>query len=85
MTTQTEAPQILTREQWAAAIKADGGHVITVDDGVSSFSITPGFVGFDHVDMIDWQMNECREHGRLWPETRDAFLDARLMWCALER
>lgn len=82
MTTTLEP---LSREQWTAAIAADGGEVITVDDGVSSFSITPCYVGFDHVDMIDYQMAESKRTGRLWPRTADMLLDARAVWAALER
>jgi hypothetical protein len=78
-------PVRLSREKWQAAIERDGGEVLTVDDGVAEWSITPAFVGFDHVDMIDHQMAYAMECGRLWPETRDAFLDARAVWAALER
>lgn len=75
----------LTREEWKEAIERDGGEVLTVEDGVASWSITPAYVGFDHVDMIDFQMAEAQRSGRLWPDTRDAFLDARSVWSALER
>lgn len=78
-------PTPLTRDEWNAAIERDGGEVLTVDDGVASWSITPAYVGFDHVDMIDHQMSYAAAHRRLWPQTRDAFLDARLMWAELER
>lgn len=78
-------PVRMSREQWNAAIEADGGEVLTVDDGVAEWSITPAYVGFDHVDMIDHQMAYAAECNRLWPETRDAFLDARSVWAALER
>lgn len=78
-------PVPLTREGWNAAIELDGGEVLTVDDGVASWSITPAYVGFDHVDMIDYQMTQAAKCGRLWPTTRDAFLDARLVWADLER
>jgi hypothetical protein len=78
-------PVRLSREEWNAAIERDGGEVLTVDDGVASWSITPAYVGFDHVDMIDHQMAEAQRSGRLWPETRDAFLDARSVWSSLER
>ncbi|ROS28904.1 hypothetical protein EDF22_0636 [Rathayibacter sp. PhB127] len=77
-------PMLMTKAEWEAAIEADGG-VTSVDDGVSRFNITPGFIGFDHVDMIDYQMAECANTGRLRPKTADAFLDARAMWVALER
>lgn len=81
----TGEPKPLSREQWRAAVDADGGGVVTVDDGVASWNITPAYSGFDHVDMIDWQMRHAAAHGRLWPQTRDAFLDARSVWSALER
>ena len=84
-TATTEHPTPMTREQWRAAIEADGGAVLTVDDGVSSFGITPAFVGFDHVAMIDYQMADAARTGRLWPQTADVMLDARSVWAALER
>ena len=79
------SPTPLSREEWNAAIERDGGTVLTVDDGVSSWSITPAFVGFDHVAMIDYFIAYAMATDRLWPETRDAFLDARSVWKALER
>lgn len=78
-------PVPMSRDEWKASVQRDGGDVLTVDDGVASWSITPSFVGFDHVDMIDWQMRHAADHERLWPQTRDAFLDARLVWTELER
>lgn len=85
MTENEEVPVPLSLEAWHAAIAADGGEVLTVDDGVAAWSITPAFVGFDHVDMIDYQMAQAQMVDRLWPTTRDAFLDARSVWAALER
>lgn len=75
----------LTESQWRAAIEADGGQVAKVDDGISSYSITPAYVGFDHVDMIDLQLQQLKTRGWDHKPTFDALLDARLMWAELER
>jgi hypothetical protein len=78
-------PIPLSRNERIAAIDADGGNPIHIDDGISSYYITPAYVGFDHVDMIDLHLAQLKVRGWKHQPTVDALLDARGIWSALER